>query len=229
MSDLRAAVLGAGAVGSFFGGMLARAGVPVTLIGRRAHVRGRCGARGSPSSVPRGRQKPASSWRRPTRLEDSFRRQPRTRLRQDTRQRRRYFTGSRTPSSCAGCARPLPAERASTTWGKRIRASAGIFAAARGRLRRRGFIARGGCATADGAISSSEKSPRGALGAIQAASSPGGWAEVRTGRRALVASSPISGKRSGPRCAELCVQRAVCARPLCATGELITKAPASAT
>jgi 2-dehydropantoate 2-reductase len=32
------AVVGAGAVGSYFGGMLARAGVPVTLIGRREHV-----------------------------------------------------------------------------------------------------------------------------------------------------------------------------------------------
>jgi 2-dehydropantoate 2-reductase len=32
------AVMGAGAVGSYFGGMLARAGVPVTLIGRSAHV-----------------------------------------------------------------------------------------------------------------------------------------------------------------------------------------------
>ncbi len=32
------AVLGAGAVGSFFGGMLARAGEPVTLIGRAPHV-----------------------------------------------------------------------------------------------------------------------------------------------------------------------------------------------
>lgn len=32
------AVLGAGAVGSYFGGMLARAGAPVTLIGRAAHV-----------------------------------------------------------------------------------------------------------------------------------------------------------------------------------------------
>jgi 2-dehydropantoate 2-reductase len=31
-------VLGAGAVGCFYGGMLARAGVPVTLIGRAAHV-----------------------------------------------------------------------------------------------------------------------------------------------------------------------------------------------
>lgn len=38
MSNLRAAVVGAGAVGSFFGGMLARSGVPVTLIGRDAHV-----------------------------------------------------------------------------------------------------------------------------------------------------------------------------------------------
>jgi len=34
----RVAVLGAGAVGCFFGGMLARAGVPVTLIGRARHV-----------------------------------------------------------------------------------------------------------------------------------------------------------------------------------------------
>jgi 2-dehydropantoate 2-reductase len=32
------AVVGAGAVGCYFGGMLARAGVPVTLIGRAAHV-----------------------------------------------------------------------------------------------------------------------------------------------------------------------------------------------
>lgn len=32
------AVIGAGAVGSYFGGMLARAGFPVTLIGRHAHV-----------------------------------------------------------------------------------------------------------------------------------------------------------------------------------------------
>jgi 2-dehydropantoate 2-reductase len=32
------AVMGAGAVGSYFGGMLARAGVPVMLIGRAAHV-----------------------------------------------------------------------------------------------------------------------------------------------------------------------------------------------
>jgi len=35
---VRAAVLGAGAVGCFFGGMLARAGNPVTLIGRPVHV-----------------------------------------------------------------------------------------------------------------------------------------------------------------------------------------------
>src|ERR1700682_4274292 len=34
----RVAVLGAGAVGCYFGGMLARAGVPVTLIGRPQHV-----------------------------------------------------------------------------------------------------------------------------------------------------------------------------------------------
>src|ERR1041385_2270541 len=32
------AVMGAGAVGCYFGGMLARAGVPVTLIGRERHV-----------------------------------------------------------------------------------------------------------------------------------------------------------------------------------------------
>ncbi len=32
------AVMGAGAVGCYFGGMLARAGAPVTLIGRRRHV-----------------------------------------------------------------------------------------------------------------------------------------------------------------------------------------------
>ena len=41
MSPLRSsrvAVLGAGAVGCYFGGMLARAGVPVTLIGRAVHV-----------------------------------------------------------------------------------------------------------------------------------------------------------------------------------------------
>src|SRR5580704_10688559 len=34
----RIAVVGAGAVGSYFGGMLARAGAPVTLIGRAQHV-----------------------------------------------------------------------------------------------------------------------------------------------------------------------------------------------
>lgn len=34
----RVAVLGAGAVGCYFGGMLARAGAPVTLIGRAEHV-----------------------------------------------------------------------------------------------------------------------------------------------------------------------------------------------
>src|SRR5438552_914624 len=32
------AVVGAGAVGCYFGGMLARAGLPVTLIGRAQHV-----------------------------------------------------------------------------------------------------------------------------------------------------------------------------------------------
>ena len=34
----RVAVMGAGAVGAYFGGMLARAGAPVTFIGRPAHV-----------------------------------------------------------------------------------------------------------------------------------------------------------------------------------------------
>ena len=34
----RVAVMGAGSVGCFFGGMLARAGFPVTLIGRQSHV-----------------------------------------------------------------------------------------------------------------------------------------------------------------------------------------------
>jgi 2-dehydropantoate 2-reductase len=37
-SQVRVSVLGAGAVGSYFGGMLARAGSQVTLIGRPAHV-----------------------------------------------------------------------------------------------------------------------------------------------------------------------------------------------
>jgi len=32
------AVVGGGAVGAFFGGMLARAGAPVTLVGRSRHV-----------------------------------------------------------------------------------------------------------------------------------------------------------------------------------------------
>ena len=34
----RVAVVGAGAVGCYYGGMLARAGVPVTMVGRQAHV-----------------------------------------------------------------------------------------------------------------------------------------------------------------------------------------------
>jgi len=34
----RVAVIGAGAVGCYYGGMLARAGAPVTLVGRPAHV-----------------------------------------------------------------------------------------------------------------------------------------------------------------------------------------------
>ena len=37
-SDQRFAVMGAGSVGCYFGGMLARAGFPVTLIGRAVHV-----------------------------------------------------------------------------------------------------------------------------------------------------------------------------------------------
>ncbi len=38
VKPVEVAVLGAGAVGCYFGGMLARAGHPVTLIGRQAHV-----------------------------------------------------------------------------------------------------------------------------------------------------------------------------------------------
>lgn len=38
MESLRFAVVGAGSVGCYFGGMLARAGIPVTLIGRPVHV-----------------------------------------------------------------------------------------------------------------------------------------------------------------------------------------------
>jgi 2-dehydropantoate 2-reductase len=38
MSSEHVAFVGAGAVGCYFGGMLARAGVPVTLIGRATHV-----------------------------------------------------------------------------------------------------------------------------------------------------------------------------------------------
>jgi 2-dehydropantoate 2-reductase len=38
MSWPRVAVIGAGAVGGYFGGMLARAGAHVTLIGRSSHV-----------------------------------------------------------------------------------------------------------------------------------------------------------------------------------------------
>jgi 2-dehydropantoate 2-reductase len=38
MQAERVGVVGAGAVGCYFGGMLARAGAPVTLIGRADHV-----------------------------------------------------------------------------------------------------------------------------------------------------------------------------------------------
>lgn len=38
MESLRFAAVGAGSVGCYFGGMLARAGIPVTLIGRPVHV-----------------------------------------------------------------------------------------------------------------------------------------------------------------------------------------------
>src|SRR5688500_18900868 len=38
MNEPRITVVGAGAVGCYFGGMLARAGVPVTLIGRPQHI-----------------------------------------------------------------------------------------------------------------------------------------------------------------------------------------------
>ena len=37
-APMRVAVVGAGAVGCYYGGMLARAGVPVTLVGRAVHV-----------------------------------------------------------------------------------------------------------------------------------------------------------------------------------------------
>ena len=38
MHPERVAIVGAGAVGCYFGGMLARAGIPVTLIGRAHHI-----------------------------------------------------------------------------------------------------------------------------------------------------------------------------------------------
>ena len=38
MPEERVAVVGAGAVGCYYGGMLARGGAPVTLIGRAPHV-----------------------------------------------------------------------------------------------------------------------------------------------------------------------------------------------
>jgi 2-dehydropantoate 2-reductase len=38
-STMQVGVMGAGAVGTFFGAMLARSGVPVTLVGRERHVR----------------------------------------------------------------------------------------------------------------------------------------------------------------------------------------------
>jgi 2-dehydropantoate 2-reductase len=38
MQSERVVIVGAGAVGCYFGGMLARVGVPVTLIGRAAHI-----------------------------------------------------------------------------------------------------------------------------------------------------------------------------------------------
>src|SRR5688572_23368846 len=38
MPDEHVGIVGAGAVGCYFGGMLARAGLPVTLIGRQQHV-----------------------------------------------------------------------------------------------------------------------------------------------------------------------------------------------
>jgi pyruvate/2-oxoglutarate dehydrogenase complex dihydrolipoamide dehydrogenase (E3) component len=37
-SKPKVAVMGAGAVGCYYGGMLARAGVPVTLVGRAHHA-----------------------------------------------------------------------------------------------------------------------------------------------------------------------------------------------
>src|SRR2546430_1393164 len=38
MQSEHVVIVGAGAVGCYFGGMLARTGVPVTLIGRAAHM-----------------------------------------------------------------------------------------------------------------------------------------------------------------------------------------------
>jgi len=38
MQPERVAIVGAGAVGCYFGAILARAGVPVTLIGRATHI-----------------------------------------------------------------------------------------------------------------------------------------------------------------------------------------------
>jgi len=38
MKNFKVAVMGAGAVGCYYGGMLARAGHDVTLIGRAQHV-----------------------------------------------------------------------------------------------------------------------------------------------------------------------------------------------
>ena len=35
---MQIAVMGAGAIGCYYGGLLARSGLPVTLIGRRPHV-----------------------------------------------------------------------------------------------------------------------------------------------------------------------------------------------
>jgi 2-dehydropantoate 2-reductase len=53
MGMLSVAVVGAGAVGSYFGGMLARGGTPVTLIGRQEHVEA---IRRSGLRIERGRE-----------------------------------------------------------------------------------------------------------------------------------------------------------------------------
>ena len=80
----RIAVVGAGAVGCYYGGMLARAGEPVMLIGRPAHVEAirRTDFASTPCS---GRRTSRSPRQRPERRAGRGRRPP---VRQDRRHRR---------------------------------------------------------------------------------------------------------------------------------------------